>query len=54
VQNNEAPEDTSEDESQDDSETLEAPKRTFKYKSSHPEDLGFNLALSVSFVTCDR
>ncbi|KAK2381799.1 putative mitochondrial protein [Trifolium repens] len=35
----EASEDTSEDETQEDSETNEAPKRTFKYKSSHPEDL---------------
>jgi hypothetical protein len=35
----EAPEGTSEDETQEDSETNEAPKRIFKYKSSHPEDL---------------
>ncbi|KAK2389986.1 hypothetical protein QL285_063537 [Trifolium repens] len=35
----EAPEDTSEDETQEESETNAVPKRTFKYKSSHPEDL---------------
>ncbi|KAK2374786.1 hypothetical protein QL285_075724 [Trifolium repens] len=35
----ETPEETSEDEAQEVSETLEAPKRTFIYKSSHPEDL---------------
>jgi hypothetical protein len=31
--------DTSEDEAQEGSKTREALKRTFKYKSSHPEDL---------------